>query len=170
MPEIEKVFTCVVCGARFDSKRALGGHMRWHPKGSYVRTSFSCEKEKWKAFSDVCEKHGTTTCSVLGALIDATVAGEKAGLVTIPSQNPIMVQVNHVVLGAPRGRYSHINAAEIGRSIAQGEVEPVGCPFIGGLRPGQVLCRKSGSRWQSRAECSSCSANWIKFPYTRKCQ
>lgn len=138
--------------------------MKVHKKDEYFATKIVVPRPLWEEFDDVCKKHKTTTCQVIKALVEATLAGENAGLVTIPSTNPIMVQVNHVVLGAPRGRYSHIKAEELGRAIATANIGPVGCPWIGGIKEGQVLCRNRGSVWIDSSECVSCSSNWIAFP------
>lgn len=164
MPEIEKIYTCVVCSKRFDSKRALGGHMRWHDSGSYTRTSFSVEKTTWTDFMAMCDKHGTTACAVLRGLIQVTVAGEKQGVVAIPSQNPINIQLVDVRLGAPRGRYSHV---DLGRALHQLESED----FAGKELTDVVSCDKlshhddvsgrigfcrSRQRWVTPEICLSC--------------
>lgn len=113
---VETVFVCPVCSKRYVSRQGLAGHMRWHKKDEYVRTTISVEKSQWLAFRAVCRKHGTTTCAVLRGFVDLTVEGDKQGIVTIPSQNPMIVQLNRVVLGAPRGRYSHVAAEKIAES------------------------------------------------------
>jgi hypothetical protein len=102
----------------------------------------------------MCEKHGTTTCSVLRGLIKVTVAGEKQGIVTIPSQNPITIQLNHIVLGAPRGRYSHVDLDKQLQALKQGE-------FAGEDLTAAVQC----DALQHRRDVAGC----LGFCLKRKC-
>jgi len=151
------VYVCAVCERRFDSRQALAGHMRWHPAGSYVHTSFDMPTDLAADFKRLCDKHGTTYCAVLRGFARAWVAGEKDGVVTVPSQNPVTIQYVDVRLGSPRGRYSHLAAAAVARAAV--EFPRVLCNFYGGISPGEVYCRNRCYAWLPWERCAECEHN-----------
>lgn len=113
MSEVKTLFVCVVCEKGWPSKQSLRAHMKVHKKEGYIRTSIIAQKERWAAFQEVCKKHKTTACHLLGALIDACVKGEKEGLVNIGSSNPVVIQVNHFFSGVPRSPFKGLRNPDL---------------------------------------------------------
>ena len=118
--EVEKVFECVVCGRGWNNKQSLRAHMKVHKGEGYKRTTIIVVKDEWDRFDKICTDRKTTSCMALRDIIKAVLAGEKQGIVTIATRNPLIVQLNHIVLGAPRGRYSHFD----GRALIDALVDP----------------------------------------------
>ena len=138
MSEIQKVWQCVVCGRAWPSQQSLRAHMKAHKSEEYFATKIVVPRPLWTQFKGVCEKHKTTTCQLMKALLEAAVKGDELGVTLVGSQNPFLVQVNHVVLGMPRGRYSHFD----GRSMLERLEDPK-------FKKWPPACEFQGSWWDS---------------------
>ena len=155
MPEIERLYQCIVCGVAWDNKQSLRAHMRKH-RGEYVKTTFYAVKDEWEHFQEICHKHKTTDCHVLMALVRAVNEGEKAGsidLARFQGPNPLVINVSHVFLGKPRSKY---------------KIEVSDLPVLG------KACHICGSRLISErgpltdgfmeGSCLRCEARWLIMP------
>lgn len=160
--EIEKVWQCVVCGKAWDNRQSLCAHLKVHKGEGYLRTSMHVKKDVWLRFKAVCKDHKTTECQVLGQFIESAVAAEEKGINVILSQNPMLVQLNHIVLGAPRGRYSHVDVRSTVEALARGEWPPVVCAYLDGVSGQDVYCQKVGGSWLPRSACQGCGRNRLK--------
>lgn len=152
MAEIEQIFPCVICGRAWSNKQSLRAHMKVH-KGEYLRTSIHVRKDLWESFSEVCKKHKTTTCALLDVLMKATLAGEESGsidLTKIGTPNPVVISVQEVFMGRPRGR----NRLEISRMIPEGP----GCPTCGSR---EVRTISPEGVEYSEGSCLRCRARWL---------
>jgi hypothetical protein len=113
--EVSTLYKCVVCSYATDKIQALRAHMKKHKGEGYRRTSIVVHGERWDSFKGLADRHHTTTCQLIDALVKAAIKGDEQGLTIIGSSNPFLIQVNEFRLGAPRGRFSHV-AADVGLS------------------------------------------------------
>ena len=163
--EVEKVWQCIVCGKAWNKKPSLQAHMKVHKHQGYMRTSIIVMKDEWKEFNKFCDDRKTSSCMVLRDVIKAMLAGEKQGIVTIATRNPLIVQLNHVVMGAPRGRYSHFE----GRSMLERLEDPKNKKY-------PPSCPETNSYWESdrsigclkikeRVSVKECWECWLQSKY-----
>lgn len=153
--EVKQLFECIVCNKAWSSKQSLRAHMKVHKGEGYKRTNIFVQSAPWTEFEAFCKQHKTTTCKLLAVLIQATLKGKELGVIDLGSSNPVVINVQNVSLGAPRGRYSHVNVA----GLTQAELIPVVCAHIGGFQPGQVYCQNRIYSWLPRSACEGCGQN-----------
>ena len=155
MPEIERIYPCILCEKAYDNLQALRGHLKKH-RGEYLRTTIYVRRGQWKRFDEVCMKHKTTTCAVLDVLVKAMVEGESKGVINlkeITSPNPVVFNMSNVFLGKPRSKYK-IDVSDV---LALGKA-----------------CHVCGSRLISErgplidgfmeGSCLRCEARWLIMP------
>ena len=99
---VERVWQCVVCGAKFRSRQALRGHMKKH-RGRYVTTHIVVDRRQWEWFKGYCREHGWTTCAAIRELIGLV----ERGAIKFIGPNPMAVldaplNVYSIHLGRPR--------------------------------------------------------------------
>lgn len=97
------VYKCVVCGKAFTKLQSLMAHMRVHRDVEWARLSVRLPKKMVDEFKALAKRHNTTTCQLIHSLLTSLIEGEKRGIVTIGSQNPIVINLVNVFGGAPRG-------------------------------------------------------------------
>lgn len=112
-PQIKKLYSCVCCPKSFDSLQALRGHMNKHKDVEFKDFHVRLPKAEVESFEKVCERHKTTTCSLIFALMQAAVKGEETGIVDVSTANPLIVQVNHFFAALPRGHGKYDVAAMV---------------------------------------------------------
>jgi len=159
MPEIERLFQCIICGAAFDTKQGLRSHMRVH-KGEYMRTSIHVKREAWKAFNELCKRHKTTTCHVLNTLIEGILEGAEKGNIDLPrilSPNPLIINLTHIFLGRPRSGWK----AGVPVEIPHGPH----CLVCGSRKVSQTY-PLDGQFIEGR--CLECGATWLVSPRGQK--
>ena len=147
------IHKCIVCGKAWTKIQSLRAHMRVHHRQGYVRSSIFIQKQDWDDFKDVCQKHNTTTCHLMGARISAALAGEKQGVITVGSPNPTIINVNHYFSGTPRSMYK--------APMAPPSVPGSGCPTCGSSN---VETRKPTLSQLVEGHCRSCRAEWLISP------
>jgi len=119
-----------------------------------MRTGIQVRRDQWEPFKALCKRHKTTTCHLLGALIDAALKGDELGVVTVGAPNPAVIQVTHNFIGAPRSKWKF----------------PLPVPFVGRVpvcesayrvhaQNGTIACSRWG-RGVSAAECERCP--WLR--------
>jgi len=144
---------CIVCGKAWTNAQSLRAHMKSHHHQGYVRTAIMVNGDAWKEFRTMCTNHNTTTCHVLGALIDAALVGEKQGIITVGQPNPTLIQVNHYFSGRPRSLYK----SEVPWSAALGTK----CMVCGS---GKIETHVPESTKMTEGHCQACGAEWLISP------
>jgi hypothetical protein len=154
--EVKTLYTCIVCGKGFSSRKALFGHMRVHRDVKFKRVTVRLPAELVDRFYDVVRKHKTTSCSVLHGLITAVVQGEELGVVKLQGPNPFIVQLNSYFGARPRGHGKY----DFGLGLGPEPRAPgVLCLFMDGVDGDQVFCQKRGGLWLPLSVCSTCPKN-----------
>ena len=111
---------------------------------------------------------------MLRGFLEVAVAGEKQGIITVPSQNPITIQLNHVVLGAPRGRYSYVDVEKAMAALSTGNLgnaelaEILKCPKLTHHeeRADKLGWCREISRWTDVPACLGCVRRKKRGVYT----
>lgn len=152
MPEIERLYQCVVCPAAYDNPQSLRAHMKVH-KGEYARTTIYVPVDLWPRFNEICKKHKTTTCHLLKSLIESVIRGEETGSVDlrrIGSPNPVIINVSHVFLGRPRsGLKVDVSDLAVDKNV---------CHVCGGHVTRERLVESTGF---IEGSCFSCGSEWL---------
>jgi len=149
---VEVLFSCVVCGKGFRSKQALRGHMNAHRGEGYRTTHIVVQGESWERFMDLCRRHKTTTCQLLGVLIRAALKGDETGMIDIGAPNPAVINVHEYFLGKPRSAWEVPVPDRSLVLVGPGRCPECGSsdvlehsPFRDGFREGR--CKKCGADW-----------------------
>lgn len=145
------VYKCVVCGKAWPSKQSLRAHMKAHKGEGYRTTHIVVRGEEFGRFEELCRRHNTTTCHLLGVLIRAALKGDETGMIDVGAPNPMIVNVHEYFLGKPRSAWKQQFDLD-----ALSRVQRC-CPECGSVdvyekRPSGVLyldgrCKKCGAEW-----------------------
>ncbi len=119
MTRIKTLYTCIICGASFDKRQALRGHMNKHKDVKLVRISWLVPEETRDKFYAVCAKHKTTTCHVGYTLMKAAIKGDETGMIDLAAKNPLIVNMLSFFNGRPRGRRKWDLAPFVGDRLTQ---------------------------------------------------
>jgi len=149
---LDRVYVCVVCGAMFSNRKGLQGHFRGSCRRRLVHRSFYTDRERWRKFKALCEKHKITTCSLLNEVIDALIAADEKGIPFALGKNPIVINLIQPVGGAARSRRKYKHEA-IARARTNVRIRGYRCPE----------CRRS---WEGQDPlCPSCHSFGSPIPF-----
>lgn len=150
--EVERLYTCIICGRAWASKQALRGHMKAH-KGEWFRTSIYVRRDPWQRFDELCRDHKTTTCNVVNVLVEGLLKGMEVGsidLARIVSPNPVVINLSQVFLGKPRSAWK--------TEVLRGLPWRPACPRCGS---GEVRVIHPEGLEYSEGRCLRCRAEFL---------
>jgi len=147
------VYKCMICGKAWPKVQSLRAHMKSHKGEGLKRTSIWIYGANWDKFKALAEKHNTTTCHLLDALITAALKGEETGTVSIAGANPLIINLTHVFLGRPRSTWK----VDVGDQIPPGpHCLTCGSRQVSQVRPLEGLFLEG--------RCLRCGATWLVSP------
>ena len=150
------LYKCWVCGREFLKLQALRAHMRVHSReerSAFRPVTVDVRADLWERFKEVCRKHGTTTCQLINSLIQAVVRADELGYPIVDiTANPLIICVQNVYTGRPRGR------KEVLPDLPALPARLPSCSYAHRLwaSKGQVYCRRLGD-WVGLQVCLKCS-------------
>lgn len=130
---VKTLYTCIICGRSFSSRKALFGHMRVHRDVKWKRLTVRLPAELVDRFYKVVRDHKTTTCAVVHSLVQAVVKGEELGVFKLSSSNPSYVVIQEFFNARPRGhgKYDLSGLEPVVAEAATPKCVVCGAPAVG---------------------------------------
>jgi len=149
--EVQQLFKCIVCPKAFGSKQSLRAHMKVHKGEGYRTTHIVVRGGEFARFEEMCRRHNTTTCHLLGVLIRAALRGDETGMIDIGAPNPAVINVHEYFLGKPRSAWE-TSVTEVALHPRAGRCPECGSGEVVETRPNELgildgSCRRCGAKW-----------------------